>query len=580
MIKKVFKQMLLAQILSAMAITLCMIIDSIMIGRFLGVEAMAAYGFANPILLVFTAMGQLISSGLQVVCANFMGKGDTKSLNTAYSTSVIFSMILAFVSMGAVLIFADGIAVMLGAPEGSQVAVYTADYLRGFVLSSPFLIGAQVMIPFLQMAGKRNLLVVAVVGMTIGDIVLDYLNVASWGLGTYGMGIASTLSYVIAFVIGIVYFLSPKCVFKFKFNLAKLSALKDIFKSGIPAFINSFALVMLVFVLNKLLVNQAEGTLGVAAYSCIQSVSNICYAVSSGVGSIAIILSGMLYGEEDRSGMYDVIKAAFFYSILLNVIVTALMLIFAPFIIRLFLDDQATIDIAATGLRLFSLSLIFSALNTAVKEYYHGMNRIVESSAICFLQNFAMAAISGLILSGIMGTNGVFLAYLGGELLTFIAITAYVSIRNHKFSVKPESYALLPDDFGAEGDNIFEYVIKNAQQVIEASQGAGDYCKAHGRDKKTSFFVALCIEEMCNNYVQYGFTGKKDDAIEIRLVNKGGRWILRIRNNSESFDPVEYMKLHQDEDKTSHMGIRLVCGTSEDAVYVNSLGLNNLMVTF
>ena len=63
MIKKLFRQMLLTQIVSSMTVTLCMLIDSIMIGRFLGVNAMSAYGLASPLLLVFAALGSLISSG-------------------------------------------------------------------------------------------------------------------------------------------------------------------------------------------------------------------------------------------------------------------------------------------------------------------------------------------------------------------------------------------------------------------------------------------------------------------------------------------------------------------------------------
>ena len=45
MIKKLFRQMLVTQIVSSMTVTLCMLIDSIMIGRFLGVDAMSAYGW-------------------------------------------------------------------------------------------------------------------------------------------------------------------------------------------------------------------------------------------------------------------------------------------------------------------------------------------------------------------------------------------------------------------------------------------------------------------------------------------------------------------------------------------------------
>ena len=57
MIRKLLRQMLSAQILSAMTVSLCLLIDSIMIGRFLGVDAMSAYGLSTPLLLMFAAFG-------------------------------------------------------------------------------------------------------------------------------------------------------------------------------------------------------------------------------------------------------------------------------------------------------------------------------------------------------------------------------------------------------------------------------------------------------------------------------------------------------------------------------------------
>jgi Na+-driven multidrug efflux pump len=48
MIKKVFRRMTAAQIVSAVTVTLCLLVDSIVIGRMLGVEAMSAYGLASP----------------------------------------------------------------------------------------------------------------------------------------------------------------------------------------------------------------------------------------------------------------------------------------------------------------------------------------------------------------------------------------------------------------------------------------------------------------------------------------------------------------------------------------------------
>ena len=51
MIKKLVGQMLAAQILSALTVSLCLLIDNLMIGRFLGEGALSAYGLAGPVLL-------------------------------------------------------------------------------------------------------------------------------------------------------------------------------------------------------------------------------------------------------------------------------------------------------------------------------------------------------------------------------------------------------------------------------------------------------------------------------------------------------------------------------------------------
>ena len=62
MIRKLVRQMLSAQIFSALAVSLCLLIDIVVIGRFLGDTAMAAYQLANPMLLLIGAIGTLLSA--------------------------------------------------------------------------------------------------------------------------------------------------------------------------------------------------------------------------------------------------------------------------------------------------------------------------------------------------------------------------------------------------------------------------------------------------------------------------------------------------------------------------------------
>ena len=81
MIRKLVRQMLTAQTLSAMTVSLCLLIDNIMIGHFLGERALTAYGLASPLLLIIGAVGTMLCSGAQVACGKSLGRADWAETN-------------------------------------------------------------------------------------------------------------------------------------------------------------------------------------------------------------------------------------------------------------------------------------------------------------------------------------------------------------------------------------------------------------------------------------------------------------------------------------------------------------------
>ena len=576
--------MLVTQILSAMTVMICMLVDSIMVGRFLGVESMTAYGLATPVLLVFAAFGSMLSAGIQVMCGKTMGSGDMEATNGCFSVSVFLAAAVSVIGLAIVLIFTSPICTLLGAGKptpDNTVFFLTRDYIRGFIIGAPAFIFAQIMVPYMQISGSRVRLVIAVVTMTVVDILLDLLNVFVIKGGTLGMGLASSISYYAAFFIGISYFFKKKCIFKFRAALIKLKTSLEIIKYGIPTVINQISLVLLVFVLNKILLEVGQN-LAVAAYSVISTVGNLCYCFGSGVGAVALLLSAMFYTDEEKTELRSLVKTMSFYAVVLDVAVIAVVLLSAPFLVGLFLEDPNAKDMAVLGVRLFSLSLLPCSLNTTFKNYYQGVNRTGFTEAISVMQNFAFAAVFAFVLSRFIGTTGVWLAYLCGESLTFVVITLVVWKHYKKVSFSADAYALLPVDFGAKESDYIEMTVKTANEVVNASEQAADFCLNHGESDRDSKLIALCIEEMANNIVEHGFTkdNRTDHSIDIRLVFKDGKRVIRIRDNCVNFDPIAYIDLHKTDDPTMHIGIRLVMKMVKESNYVFSLGLNNLTLVF
>ena len=100
MIKKLVRQMLLAQIISALTVSLCLLIDNIMIGRFLGENALTAYGLANPVLMMIGAVGSMLCAGVQVVCSRSLGHGLKEETDAGYSTAIAVAALFSAVFSG------------------------------------------------------------------------------------------------------------------------------------------------------------------------------------------------------------------------------------------------------------------------------------------------------------------------------------------------------------------------------------------------------------------------------------------------------------------------------------------------
>ena len=583
MIKKVFREMLIAQILSSVTVMICMLIDSIMIGRFLGVDAMTAYGLSAPVLLIFAAVGSVISAGVQVMCGKTMGSADKEGTNTCYSTAVTIGASIAICGLFLVLIFSRPLTTLLGAGDptpGNSVFKLTRDYLCGYIIGTPAVVLAQIAVPFLQISGKRSRLALAVSVLTLADITFNSLNVFVFHGGTYGMGLASGLSYYIALFVGAGYFISKKCIFRFSFRNVKPRAALMLFKHSTPTIVNQLSFVLLIFTLNNILLGVA-GTHAVAAYSVIYSIGNLCYSVGAGIGAVSMMLSSIFYTDEDRTSLRTLVKTMTFYAFVLDFILIIVIILIAPSIVSLYLTRGSPVRrLTVFGLRLFSLSLLASSINSSFKQYFQGVNRALFTETISVLQNFVFVSIYSFILSRFIGTTGVWISFLFGETTTLLFLVITVWIANRKITLSEDAFLMLRPDFGVAANDLLEISAQTPEEAESMPEKALDFCMAHGENEEDCEHISRCIGEMVHNIVTHGFgADEKAHIIDLRVMFKKDKSrVIRIRDNCRSFDPVNYLENHSENGKDS--GIAMVMSLAKDANYVNSLGLNNLTLVF
>ena len=368
MIRKLVRQMLTAQVFSALTVSLCLLIDSIMIGRFLGEQAIAAYGLANPLLLAIGAIGSLLAAGIQVTCSRSLGRGSQEETNAGYSSAIMVAGIISGVFMVAAILFRSFFAKVMGAGSSGELFNQTRDYIAGFSIGAPGSMGALVLVPFLQMAGQSNLLIAAVLTMTITDIGLDQLNVLVFNGGMFGMGLASAISYYAAMVVSAFYFLSKKSVFRFTRKGVTVKKMLELFKSGVPAGFSMAAAMVLVFVMNQILMSTG-GEDALSAFTVMMSLGNAAQCINTGTGGVSLTLSGMFVQEEDRNSLKELLWLLFRYAVILGLGMGLVLLVFAEPLVGLFITEPGKArDMAALALRLYATGLIPCCACSALKK--------------------------------------------------------------------------------------------------------------------------------------------------------------------------------------------------------------------
>ena len=576
-IGRVFRNSVISMAASVVAAMLGMVIDGIVIGRFLGPDSMAAYGLVTPIFNLATAISGIMATGVQVICAQHIGTGDVKSARRAFSMCMAATVVLSAVLVAAVLAFRTRIAVFLGARgDSAYLLPYAKEYLLGLVFALPAAIFLFEFNALMRLDGDANRVVTAVAVMTLADVAGDLLNALVFRGGMFGMGITTTISYYIALGIILLHFTKKGILFRFSLRELKLSDLRDILATGSSSAAGSVSSMLRNLSLNQIMVATALSGTAVGALGVVNTVLGFTSSVMIGVGMTAAMIAGMLLGERDRSAAEHLVRISIRTSLIMGAAFGAVVFALSDVIASVFGsgDGEAMVRLAARGIRFYAVSMLFIGFNSVFIYYTQGMRRMAYSNLFCILENFVLVIIPALLLRAKLDTDAVWLSFIIGETMTALVICALAAWNSRSLPYRAKDYLFLPEDFGVPDGKSFEVSISDESEVLPASGAVEAFCREKGADAGTRMLLALFVEELGMNVARYGIAEKKGRSLDIRVVREENGWILRFRDNCGAFDPTEWASLHGSDDPAANIGIRMVCGMAKEVRYLNTMDLN------
>ena len=580
-LRKLFLSSVVSVIAAAIAAMMGIVVDGVVIGRYLGPDCMAAYGVATPIVNFVNIFSGVLSTGAQVVCAQRLGAGDVKGARRVFSMCMLAALTVSAVLLAGILIFRREIVVFLGARDASaHLLPYASDYVLGLAFALPSIIFLFIFNTLLRLDGDAGRVMIAVAVMTVLDIAGDFLNALVLHGGMLGMGLATSISYFIALIIILLHFRKKDILFRFSARGLRWKDLRDILGIGSSSAVGSASSMLRNTILNRIMVATALSGTAVGALGIVNTVYGFTSSTMIGVGLTAAMIAGMILGEQDRTAAEELVRITVAVALALGAALGVVLFAFSDGIAGAFGNEDGAemVALAARGLRFYAVSIALYGINNAFVNYTQGIRRMGYSTIFCFLQNFVFVALPALALRGLLETDAVWSAFIVGEVLTLLAICSCAAVRKRGVPCRARDFLFVREPFGASESDVFELSITDGSQVIPASQAVAEFCAGKNAGPKERMLLPLFVEELGNNVTRYGFASKKRPGLDVRVVRQGDGWIVRLRDNGRSFDPTAWLELHKSDDPTANIGIRMVCGMAKEVTYVSTMNLNNLTI--
>ena len=399
------------------------IVDTIFVGRWVGSMGIAAITVVMPISFLIASIGMAIGVGGASVISRALGADDKQKATLTFGNQVSLTIVLSIVIVFFGLLYLEEILGLFGGrgPILEPAKAYFEITLYGI----PFLAWAMMSNNVMRAEGQAKmamfvLLVPAFVNMLLDPIFIVWLD---WGIK--GAAWATAASYVGSATFAIYYFLFGKSEIKITIpNLwPNLQIVKEIFAIGGVTLARQSTISLLSIVLNNGLLFYG-GAISVSVYGIINRMMMFTNFPVIGITQGFLPIAGYNYGAEQKERVREVINMAIKYGTLIAFFIFSMIMIFTPWIARIFTNDTTLINQSVPALRLAFLATPLITIQLIGSAYFQATGKALPALLLTLTkQGFCLIPFI-LILPLFFGLNGIWYAFPIADVLS-AGITYY-----------------------------------------------------------------------------------------------------------------------------------------------------------
>ncbi|MDU5470689.1 MAG: MATE family efflux transporter [Peptoniphilus harei] len=358
-------------------------IDSMIVGNYVGSNALAAVGSSTHLINLLISFSQGIAVGCGVLVSQSMGGSNQKNMRLAVHTSLALAVAFGLLISIMGYIFAPWLLEKMDTP--AEVMGESIAYLRFFSFGLVFNIIYNMEAGILNAVGnsKRSLLYLGIASFT--NVILDFLLIKRFGMGVKGAAIATNISQALSALLALLFLIRAPDIYKV--HLSRIKIHKDmalnILKVGVPTAIQN-TVISLSNVIMQSSVN-VFGALPMAGFGAFVKIDgfNILPVLSLSMAITTFV--GQNYGagqiERIKKGMWTTLAMTVFYTIISG----TLLYNFAPKLIGLFTNDVRVIEAGVLASRFFCPFYFLLAIMHSLAGTVRGTGKTIPPMIILIL---------------------------------------------------------------------------------------------------------------------------------------------------------------------------------------------------
>lgn len=418
-IPKLFVKFAIPGMLALFMLSAQIFIDGVLVGNFVGANAMASINLVIPIYGLLIAFAIVMCVGCQCIIGMKLGEGDLQTANDALRTGLIFAVIVSWLAGAIVYITSPMLIALMGANH-----VLLDDgvmFIRVLAIFFPMPVAMFMCDSVIKAMGRPVYATVGMLSMVLTNIVLDllFIIVFKWGVG--GAAFATGISYfagLLVYMPALLHRNTPVNLFAGRFKKALIPKMLYI---GSAEGVTELSTCIVTVMFNIVLMHYA-GEKGIAAFTAINYLNFVLMSCIIGMSEGLRSIISYNYGMGNASRIRKTLRLAIKVTSAFAVVMFASFYFLGSEMVTLFFREGETdiILMAANATAILAFAYLFSGFNILIAGYFTSVGQAKYSLIISVLRGIGLLSVFMLLLPPVLGIRGIWLTVPLAEIITLV----------------------------------------------------------------------------------------------------------------------------------------------------------------